>query len=57
MKSIIDQANTKNDQSLKYTEEANYTKICIGLSLRLLAAFYAWPGFEDMPNTKLLQGI
>lgn len=45
LKDIIDSA--AKQVSLKYTDEANHVKSCIGLLLRLLAGYFKWAGFTD----------
>lgn len=59
LKIIIDRSqNGDIDDNLigLFTDENNYIKICFGLCLRLLAALYTWPGFEEGNHSKILEG-
>lgn len=67
MKIIIDAA-TKTDLSDSdtdtetftddlFSDEANLIKFCFGLCLRLLAALFTWPGFNDNSDHRLLKGM
>lgn len=38
-----------------FSEKANLVKMCFGLCLRLLAALFTWPGFENQDNAELLK--
>lgn len=38
-----------------FSEKANLVKVCFGLCLRLIAALFTWPGFEDQDNADLLK--
>lgn len=39
-----------------FSDEANLTKICFGLCLRLLAALFTWPEFDNHEHENLLRG-
>lgn len=39
-----------------FSDEANLVKICSGLCLRLVAALFSWPGFEDEIHRNMLEG-
>lgn len=39
-----------------FSDEANLVKICFGLCLRLVAALFSWPGFEDEMHNSMLKG-
>lgn len=64
LKAIIDastDSNVTDSEELEYTDdlfsdEANLVKICFGLCLRLIAALFTWPGFEDETHQHLLKG-
>jgi hypothetical protein len=47
---------TVNNHKL-FTDEIIYTKICFYTSLRLLAALFSWPDFENDKNELLLKGL
>lgn len=59
---IIDKAAATNadaDASIEdimYSDESNYIKCCFGLCLRLLAAKFTWPGYDDDANKEMLSG-
>lgn len=38
-----------------FSDEANLTKICFGLCLRLIAAMLTWPKFDDAAHQDLLK--
>lgn len=64
LKIIIDKAaaaaiNADADvtvEDIMYSDESNYIKRCFGLCLRLLAAQFTWPGYNDDANKELLSG-
>lgn len=63
LKIIIDKAGSTNadadasaGEDIMYSDESNYIKCCFGLCLRLLAAQFTWPGYEDEANKELLNG-
>lgn len=63
LKIIIDKATANNTDAdvtsaddILYTDESNYIKCCFGLCLRLLAAQFTWPGYDDDANKELLSG-
>lgn len=63
LKIIIDKAGSTNAdvdasavEDIMYSDESNYIKCCFGLCLRLLAAQFTWPGYEDEANKELLNG-
>lgn len=57
---IIDKATAANvdadDEDIMFSDESNYIKCCFGLCLRLLAAQFTWPGYDDNKNKELLSG-
>lgn len=59
---IIDKAAATNadaDASIEdimYSDESNYIKCCFGLCMRLLAAQFTWPGYDDDANKETLNG-
>lgn len=38
-----------------FSDEANLVKMCFGLCLRIIAALFSWPGFEDEIHKTLLK--
>lgn len=38
-----------------FSDEANLVKMCFGLCLRLAAALFSWPGFEDEMHNSMLK--
>lgn len=58
LKIIIDKAAAINAdvKKIMYSEESNYIKCCFGLCLRLLAAQFTWPGYDDDANNELFKG-
>lgn len=38
-----------------FSEKATLVKVCFGLCLRLIAALFTWPGFENQDNAELLK--
>lgn len=38
-----------------YSDEANLMKVCFGLCIRLLAALFTWPEFDDDANKDMLK--
>lgn len=38
-----------------FSDEANLVKMCFGLCLRLVAALFSWPGFEDEIHKTMLK--
>lgn len=53
---VVGKAESEKDAEL-YTDELNYTKICIGLCLRLFAAFFTWSNFQLEAHKPLLRGM
>ncbi|KAJ6632727.1 Fanconi anemia group D2 protein, partial [Pseudolycoriella hygida] len=54
---IVSSTESHKDPRL-YTDELNYSKICFGLCLRLFAAFFTWPNFQqDVYQTLLKQSL
>lgn len=53
---VVSNAESEKDAEL-YTDELNYTKICIGLCLRLFAAFFTWSNFQLEAQKPLLRGM
>lgn len=45
---------SENDSDL-YSDEANLMKVCFGLCIRLLAALFTWPEFDDDANNETLK--
>lgn len=62
LKIIIDRATATgadanvSTENVLYSDESNYIKCCFGLCLRLLAAQFTWPGYDDVANKNLLSG-
>lgn len=63
LKIIIDKAAAATSadadvfvEDVMYSDESNYIKRCFGLCLRLLAAQFTWPGYDDDANKELLSG-
>lgn len=52
---VVSGAESDRDAEL-FTDELNYTKICIGLCLRLFAAFFTWSNFQQEEHKPLLRG-
>lgn len=52
---IVSDTESEKDAEL-YTDELNYTKICIGLCLRFFAAFFTWSNFQLDAHKPLLRG-
>lgn len=38
-----------------FSDEANLLKVCFGLCIRLMAALFTWPEFDDDVNKDLLE--
>lgn len=38
-----------------FSDEANLVKMCFGLCIRLVAALFSWPGFEDEIHKTMLK--
>lgn len=66
LKEIIDTAantQTSSDDTTEqfsedlFSEKSNLVKVCFGLCLRLLAALFTWPEFENQDNNELLKCV
>lgn len=62
LKIIIDRATAmdadadETTEDIMYSDESNYIKCCFGLCLRLLAAKFTWPGFDNDAHKEMLRG-
>lgn len=53
----VDDDNSENDgvSDDLYSDEANLMKVCFGLCIRLLAALFTWPEFDNDTNKNTLK--
>lgn len=49
-----DESDTDGPSGDSFSDEANLMKVCFGLCIRLLAALFTWPEFDDNTNKNTL---
>lgn len=56
MKTLFQNNGSDYENEYLYTNTSNCAKICISLCLRMFAALFTWPGFDDAFNEPMLRG-